>query len=156
MTMLEIERKFLVDVNKLPGCLQPVHIAQGYLCDDPKRTVRVRVADLKGYMTVKGLSSPNGLSRFEWEKEIPFNEAMMLLNMCDYRLHKDRYVMVVAGKTWEIDVFRDFHEGLVIAEIELNSEDEEFVRPDWLLAEVTGHKQYYNSHLIKCKKEWWK
>lgn len=153
--MLEIERKFLVDTSKLPGCMKSTHIVQGYLSDDKDRTVRVRISGDKAYLTIKGGRSGSGLSCFEWEKEIGFFEAVNLMLLCPKTLVKDRYHAVVAGKTWEIDVFRGFHEGLVVAEIELASEDDEFVRPQWVTAEVTGFSQYYNSQLLKCERRWW-
>jgi len=145
--MIEIERKFLVDASKLPGCLIPIRIAQGYLNQDPDRTVRIRMAGDKGFLTIKGRSSDNGLSRYEWEKEIDSNDARDLLGMCSNVLDKSRYHMIHQGKLWEIDVFHGMNEGLVVAEIELTSETESFNLPEWITQEVTGDSDYYNSNL---------
>jgi len=145
--MVEIERKFLIDTTKLPGCLTPIRIAQGYLNQDPDRTVRIRVAGDKGFITIKGKSSDNGLSRYEWEKEIDVNEALDLFDMCTAAIQKSRYHMIHQGKLWEIDVFHGLNEGLVVAEIELTSETESFSLPEWVTKEVTGDPDYYNSNL---------
>lgn len=145
--MVEIERKFLIDTTKLPGCLTPIRIAQGYLNPDPDRTVRIRVAGDKGFITIKGKSSDNGLSRYEWEKEIDVNEALDLFDMCTAAIQKSRYHMIHQGKLWEIDVFHGLNEGLVVAEIELTSETESFSLPEWVTKEVTGDPDYYNSNL---------
>lgn len=146
--MKEIERKFLV--ADLDACLgaatDSIHICQGYLSRDPERTVRVRIKGPKGYITVKGLT--RGCSRFEWEKEIPLNEAEALLELCDGGfIDKNRYLVPFAGHIFEVDVFHARHEGLVVAEIELQSESEPFARPAWLGAEVTSDPSYYNSNL---------
>lgn len=161
MALLEIERKFLVASlsDCLRGATSSLHIAQGYISRDPERTVRVRIKGSHGYLTIKGLTQ--GCSRFEWEKEIPLQEAEALLGLCKGSvIDKTRYFVPVgetacgacAGEAdgarfFEVDVFHGSHEGLVVAEIELSSEDEAFERPSWLGLEVTGDPQYYNSNL---------
>lgn len=148
MALLEIERKFLVASlsDCLRGATSSLHIAQGYISRDPARTVRVRIKGSHGYLTIKGLT--HGCSRFEWEKEIPLEEAKALLGLCEGSvIDKTRYLVPCERKTFEVDVFHGAHEGLVVAEIELSSEDEAFERPSWLGLEVTGDPQYYNSNL---------
>ena len=149
--MIEIERKFLVksDAFKNEAC-QKFRIIQGFLNRDPERTVRVRLKDDKGILTVKGLSSDDGLSRFEWEKEISKNDAKALLEFCEIGvIDKIRYEIKVNNHIFEVDEFFGDNEGLVIAEVELQSEDETFSKPDWLGEEVTGNIKYYNSQLSK-------
>jgi CYTH domain-containing protein len=145
----EIERKFLVkneDYKKVYH--SKYHIIQGFLNKDRNRTVRVRIKNDKAFITVKGLSSSHGLSRLEWEKEIDLQDGQNLLQLCEQPLlHKTRYEVKVDGHIFEVDEFHNNHQGLVIAEIELNAEDEEFTKPDWLGKEVTGNIQYYNSQL---------
>ena len=136
--MIEIERKFLVvseDYKK--EAFSKKNIKQGYLSSIPERTVRVRTKGEKAYLTIKGVSSDSGLSRFEWEKEIPISEAEQLLLLC----------VKIGNHIYEVDEFYDENEGLVIAEIELSTEDESFVKPDWLGNEVTTDKRYYNSYV---------
>jgi CYTH domain-containing protein len=121
---------------------------QGYICSDPDRTVRVRVRGDKGFLTIKGQSSEDGLSRFEWEKEIPVSEALELMNLCvSGVIDKTRYLVPYGGHTYEVDVFHGANEGLVLAEIELADEQEMFEKPSWLGEEVTGDVRYYNSML---------
>jgi adenylate cyclase len=124
---------------------------QGYLCSEPGRTVRVRIKNDQGFITVKGMGNHSGMSRFEWEKEIPVNEAFQLLELCEEGvIEKIRYeVPEKSGLTFEVDEFHGALEGLVLAEIELPSEDYPFVKPAWLGKEVTGDKRYYNSALAK-------
>lgn len=149
--MIEIERKFLMDVTRFLDTLYwnkvAVEITQGYLSQDPNRTVRVRLAGNKGYITVKGISSENGYSRFEWEKSITEYEARALLDLCVGVIAKTRYTILHEDKVWEIDAFHDDNEGLVVAEIELTSETESFNLPAWITKEVTGDPKYYNSNL---------
>ena len=149
--MIEIERKFLVNSNHYrKQASRKSVIIQGYLNSDPQRTVRVRLKDQIGYITVKGKSSDSGLSRFEWEKEISKLEAETLLKLCEKTIvSKTRFEVSVADHLFEVDEFAGPNEGLVIAEVELDSEDEEFSKPDWLGREVTGEKRYYNSNLSK-------
>ena len=149
--MIEIERKFLVNSNHYrKQASRKSVIIQGYLNSDPQRTVRVRLKDQIGYITVKGKSSDSGLSRFEWEKEISKQEAETLLKLCEKTIvNKTRFEVSLADHLFEVDEFAGPNEGLVIAEVELDSEDEEFSKPDWLGREVTGEKRYYNSNLSK-------
>jgi adenylate cyclase len=147
--MIEIERKFLVvseDYKK--EAFSKKNIKQGYLSSIPERTVRVRTKGEKAYLTIKGLSSDSGLSRFEWEKEIPISEAEQLLLLCEKGIiNKTRFEVKIGNHIYEVDEFYDENEGLVIAEIELSTEDESFVKPDWLGNEVTTDRRYYNSYL---------
>lgn len=146
----EIERKFLIAGDFRQEVTKAVRISQGYLNSDPERTVRVRIKGDKGYITVKGRSSADGVSRFEWEKEIPAGEASELLRLCEPGIiDKTRNMVPADGHTFEVDEFHGDNEGLVLAEIELGSEDEEFERPDWLGKEVTGDGRYYNASLSK-------
>lgn len=145
----EIERKFLVKGEYKQYASSSTRITQAYLCTDPERTIRVRIYGDKGFLTIKGLSSTDGLSRFEWEKEISLSEAENLLKICKPgTIDKTRYLVPVGKHTFEVDEFYGDNEGLTIAELELQSEDEEFARPSWLGDEVTGDSRYYNSSLI--------
>ena len=145
---IEIERKFLVKGDFKPFVSGYYRITQGYLCAMPDRTVRIRIKGNKGFITIKGKSDENGLSRFEWEKEITTDDAVQLLRFCDVGvIDKIRYEVEFEGKTFEVDVFEGENEGLVLAELELMSEDELFAKPVWLGDEVTGDKRYYNSYL---------
>lgn len=153
---LEIERKFLVSGDFRSAATKATHITQGYLCSVPERTVRVRVKGDKGYMTVKGIGSDSGASRFEWEKEIPVEDVRELLKICEPGvIDKTRYLVPAGRHTFEVDEFYGDNEGLVVAEVELSSEDEEFVRPEWLGEEVTGDARYYNSMLMKKPYKTW-
>ena len=147
--MIEIERKFIVvseDYKK--EAFSKKNIKQGYLSSIPERTVRVRTKGEKAYLTIKGVSSDSGLSRFEWEKEIPISEAEQLLLLCEKGIiNKTRFEVKIGNHIYEVDEFYDENEGLVIAEIELSTEDESFVKPDWLGTEVTTDKRYYNSYI---------
>lgn len=149
--MIEIERKFLVlsEGFKKQAVKQSV-IAQGYLNSHPDRTVRIRIKGEKGFVTVKGKSSESGMSRFEWEKEIPVNEAKSLLDLCEPQIvFKTRYEVPAGNRFFEVDVFEGVHTGLIMAEIELDSEKESFEKPSWLGEEVTGDERYYNIYLSK-------
>jgi adenylate cyclase len=147
--MIEIERKFLVkDDSFKRDAFTENHIAQGYLSSVPERTVRVRIKGNKGFLTIKGISNESGLSRFEWEKEIPVEEAKSLLLLCEKGvIDKTRFEVKLGNHVYEIDVFHGQNEGLIIAEIELDSENETFEKPNWLSNEVTNDKRYYNSYL---------
>ncbi len=147
--MIEIERKFLVTSNAFKtDAFSQNKIAQGYLSSVPERTVRVRIKGDKGFVTVKGISSDSGMSRFEWEKEIPVDEAKNLLKLCEKGIiDKIRFNVTIGNHTFEVDEFHGENEGLIIAEIELNSENEAFEKPNWLGEEVTNDKRYYNSYL---------
>jgi len=149
--MIEIERKFLVlsDAYKAEAT-DATRIAQGYIGTVPGRTVRVRIRGEKGYLTIKGNSTTDGLSRYEWEKEIPLSEAEELMALCEPGIiDKTRYLVPCGDHVFEVDEFYGDNEGLVIAEVELGSPDEPFDRPAWLGEEKTGDKHYYNKYLTK-------
>lgn len=143
----EIERKFLVVGEYKHLAHSSFRLMQGYIASG-RRTVRVRVSDNRAWLTIKGPSRNGGLSRFEWEREIDIKDAMELMQLSEGALiDKCRYLVEYEGHTFEVDEFYGDNEGLIIAEVELQSEDEEFARPAWLGMEVTGVKRYYNSHL---------
>lgn len=149
MENVEIERKYLVKSDIYRSLAVAKHeVKQGYLCADGIRTVRVRLWDDQGVLTIKGRG--NGVSRFEWEKTISASDAEALFALCrPGRVEKTRYVVPIAGTTLnvEVDVFHGDNEGLVLAEIELPSEDYVFEVPEWLGKEVTGDPRYYNSYI---------
>lgn len=147
--MLEIERKFAVkSTNFLANAKESYKITQGYLNTDKNRTVRVRTKGNKGFITVKGISSADGLSRFEWEKEIDIKDAEALLLLCeDFVIDKTRYLIPFGAVVFEVDVFEGANKGLVIAEVELETADQQFEKPDWLGDELTGDERYYNAYL---------
>ena len=147
--MIEIERKFLVVSEAFKSdALRQNQIAQGYLSTHTERTVRVRIKGEKGYLTIKGESNETGLSRFEWEKEILVAEAKQLLELCEKGvIEKIRYEIQVDEHLFEVDEFLGENKGLVIAEVELQSESEIFEKPSWLGIEVTQDHRYYNSYL---------
>ncbi len=156
--MIEIERKFLVNSNAFKDeAFKKTNIIQGFLNTDKERTVRVRLKGDKGFITVKGLSSTGGLSRFEWEKEISKTDAEALLKLCEKGIiDKTRYEVKVGKHIFEVDEFFGNNRGLIIAEVELNSETETLVKPKWLGQEVTGDIKYYNSQLSKRPFNTWK
>ena len=131
-------------------------LTQGYICKGSGRTVRVRLWDDKAVLTIKGAGSASGMSRYEWEKEITAEDARDLFLLCqDGIIDKTRYIVPFDGKIFEVDEFHGENSGLVMAEIELASEDENFTRPEWLGAEVTGDRRYYNSMLsVHPYSEW--
>lgn len=147
--MIEIERKFLVTSNDFKkAAFTQNRIAQGYLSAVPERTVRVRIKGNTGFLTIKGASNESGLSRFEWEKEIPIDEAKALLELCEKGvIDKTRFEVKLGNHIFEIDEFYGDNEGLIVAEIELKSENEAFEKPDWIGKEVTNDIRYYNSYL---------
>jgi adenylate cyclase len=149
--MIEIERKFLVVSEDFKTqAFAKNKIAQGYISTNPERTVRVRIKGNKGFLTIKGAGNASGLSRFEWEKEISLQEAEQLLKLCEKGvIDKVRYEVSVGKHIYEIDVFEGENDGLIIAEIELQSENEAFKKPSWLGEEVTGDERYYNAFLSK-------
>lgn len=152
MTMLqEIERKFRVkNTTFLQDIKSKSKIVQGYLSSNPDRTVRIRVKNNKGFITIKGRSSDSGTTRLEWEKEIDFQEAHQLMNLCeDFIIEKTRYEVIFQNQLFEIDVFEGKNEGLIIAEIELESENQNLIFPDWLGREVTGDIRFYNAYLSR-------
>jgi adenylate cyclase len=147
--MIEIERKYLVTSENFKNeAFAKNRISQGYLSSNPERTVRVRIKGNKGYLTIKGLSNDSGLSRFEWEKEIPIDEAQDLLQLCEKGvIDKTRFEVKIGNHIVEVDEFYGENKGLIMAEIELKSETESFEKPKWLGKEVTNDKRYYNSYL---------
>jgi adenylate cyclase len=151
---VEIERKYLVSGNEWRTLGVQVHYAQGYLVSDGYRTVRIRVAGEKAFLTIKGTSK--GFSRPEFEYEIPVEEAIDMFKLCSLPIiEKFRTKIVFDGKTWEVDEFQGENNGLIMAEIELKSEDEPFTIPSWIGKEVTGDIRYFNSRLsINPYKNW--
>lgn len=152
----EIERKFLVKGEFRTQACRSVRITQGYLSSVPERTVRVRICGNQGFITVKGKSDAGGLTRYEWEKEIPETDARELLRLCEPGvIDKTRYCVKVGTHLFEVDEFHGENEGLVVAEVELSAGDEVFELPDWLGKEVTGDLRYYNAMLSRCPyREW--
>jgi adenylate cyclase len=145
----EIERKFLVkgEFRHLAG--KKVNIIQAYLSTDPERIVRIRISGDKALLTIKGSHREGGFSRNEWETEIPPNMANEIIDICvPGRINKTRYYIPYGNHVFEVDEFHDKNEGLIIAEIELSDENEEFEKPYWLGTEVTGKPEYQNSNLI--------
>ena len=146
----EIERKFLVKGEFKSDAKKETRITQGYLSSIPERTVRVRVKGDNGFITIKGIGSESGASRYEWEKEISVDEVKDLLKICEPGvIDKTRFLVDSGNHTFEVDEFHGENNGLVVAEIELASETESFEKPEWLGEEVTGNTKYYNSMLIK-------
>jgi len=152
----EIERKFLIDQQKWDNLNKPEGklFRQGYILTDSDKTIRVRATESKGFLTIKGQTI--GATRMEYEYEIPLTEATELLdNFAVSELSKTRYEIIFNGKLWEVDVFLGDNKGLIVAEIELESEDETFDLPDWVNTEVTEEAKYYNSNLtVKPFKDW--
>ena len=143
----EIERKFLVSTDNWEDNVSASHVfRQGYLSYDSDRTVRVRATEVNGYLTIKGRTT--GLTRDEFEYEIPLGDALALLELCERpAIEKKRYLVPHGVHTWEVDVFEGANAGLVVAEIELQSEDEAYEKPMWLGEEVSGQQKYSNSAL---------
>ncbi len=156
---IETERKFLVkDTAFLSKPHESYAIAQAYFCHEKGKTVRVRLCRGKGILTLKGPVMSDGLSRFEWEKELTEEEALLLLSTCkEGKIEKERHLIPGSGQlTWEVDVFHGENEGLIVAEIELPDAVTPFDRPDWLGEEVSGDARYYNSNLILTPYSLWK
>ena len=153
---VEIERKFLVHPDKWKDLTKPEGelLRQGYLLSTPEKTIRVRVSGQQGFLTIKGISV--GAKRDEYEYEIPLEDAEKLLeNLCLSIVSKLRHKILYHNKLWEVDVFLDDNEGLIVAEIELKSEAEAFDIPGWIKAEVTSDNRYYNSSLsLNPYKKW--
>lgn len=146
----EIERKFLVDGEYKSKAYASSRIVQGYICSARGRTVRIRIRDDKGYLTIKGPADASGISRYEWEKEIPLDEARDLIKICEPgAIDKTRYLVRSGRHVFEVDEFYGENEGLVIAEVELSSPDEPFEKPDFIGQEVTGDARYYNAQLMR-------
>lgn len=147
MDNIEIERKFLVKGDFLPFVTKKEKIVQAYLCASPEKAVRIRIKGDLAYITVKGPSNENGFSRCEFEYPIPLADAKEMLTLSDSLIEKERNYIPMGEYVFEIDVFHGVHEGLIVAELELKSEDETFEKPDWLGEEVTGDERYYNAYL---------
>lgn len=144
--MIEIERKFLVNKKLWRAVEKGSKIKQGYLSVDPERVVRVRIADDKAFLTIKGKTK--GIVRTELEYEIPKIEAEVLIKLClNFPVEKTRYKEKINGIVWEVDVFEGENSGLVMAEVELNDENQEVDLPDWIGDEVSFDSRYYNSWL---------
>lgn len=154
---IEIERKFLMNPEKWEHLEKPVgeFYRQGYLLTEPTKTIRVRQTSEQGFLTIKGISV--GSTRKEYEYEIPLEEAKELLDQFAVaELSKIRYKISIGNHVWEVDEFSGKNDGLIVAEIELTSEDEHFEIPDWIGREVTGEEKYYNSNLVLEPYETWK
>ena len=152
---LEIERKYLIDLEKISPLENGIRIKQGYLSTDKNAVVRVRAKNDKAYLTIKGSNS--GIARLEFEYEIPLDEANeMLEKLCQKPvIDKTRYLINHENHTWEVDVFYGDNEGLVVAEVELSSEDEHINLPIWIKEEVSHDDRYFNSNLMKLPfKDW--
>ena len=147
---LEIEHKYLVD-NALWKNITPqksAHIAQAYLCIEPKSTIRIRIKDTQAFLTIKSKSIED--TRDEFEYEIPLSDAQhMMKNMCSNAIEKIRHYYTYEGKLWEVDEFKGDNEGLIIAEIELNKADEDYLIPNWAIKNVSSDRNYANSNLTK-------
>ncbi len=152
----EIERKFLVKGDYRSQAYASIRMMQGYICSARGRTVRVRICDDKGYLTIKGPANAAGTSRYEWEHELPLAEAEELIKLCEPgMIEKIRYLVRSGKHIFEVDEFYGDNEGLVVAEVELASEDEPFLAPDFIAGEVTGDVRYYNSQLMKKPYNTW-
>lgn len=147
--MIEIERKFLVNSDDFKSlAASSIFIKQAYLSKDPHRTVRIRIKDKQAFLTIKGISSTSGMSRFEWEKELAIEEGEMLLKLAlPTVIVKTRYIVPQGKLFFEVDVFEGDHKGLILAEIELPNEKSSIDLPPWIGKEVTGDVRYYNSYL---------
>lgn len=147
---IEIERKFLVCGEYKSKAYSHSHIEQGYFDSAPGRTIRIRIRDDKAYLTIKGPSNQAGLARYEFETEVSLEDGRQLMALCrPGRIDKTRWLIKNGKHTIEVDEFHGDNDGLVMAEIELGSEDEEYEKPDFLGKEVTGDRRYYNSHLMR-------
>ena len=155
---LEIERKFLVlDDSYKHEAFSKSHILQGYICSGRGRTVRIRIRDDRAYITIKGPSLDGGLSRYEFEQEIPLDDARQLMKLCEPgTIDKPRWLVKRGRHTFEVDEFFGDNEGLVMAEVELAYEDEPYEKPDFIGKEVTGDRRYYNGHLRSNPYKMWK
>jgi len=145
---LEIERKFLINHEKWNTLLKPEGklYRQGYLLSDDQKTIRIRLSDANAFITIKG--NTTGITRNEFEYSIPKDDAKQLLDsFAASEVSKTRYEIYYKNKLWEVDVFHGSNEGLIVAEIELKSEDEDFELPEWVTEEVTDDARYYNSNL---------
>ena len=155
-SMQEIERKYLTaDESWREEASRSMRIAQGYLCSR-RVTARVRVCDDRGILTIKGKSRDGGLSRFEWEREIPLGVAERLLARCKGVVDKVRHIVKYEGHIFEVDEFKGENDGLIVAEVELSDRNEKVLLPSWIGDEVTGIRCFYNSFLTKYPFKSWK
>ena len=146
----ETERKFLVKGEFRHLSVKKIQIVQSYLSVDPSRIIRLRIADNQGFMTIKSPKTGSFISRKEWEIKLPLKEAKEIMQIClPGKIYKTRYIVPSGKHKFEVDVFHDKNEGLVLAEIELGKEGESFKKPEWIGEEVTGNPEYFNSNLIK-------
>lgn len=153
----EIERKFLVVGPFKDQAYSATHIMQGYICHGHGHTVRVRLRDDKGYLTIKGPSVNGGLSRYEFETEINLKDVLDLMKLCnDGYIDKTRYLVKCGNHVFEVDEFHGDNEGLVMAEVELGSENEAFEKPAFIGKEVTGDRRFYNSSMLTYPYKHWK
>ena len=154
----EIERKFLVlDDSFKHEAFSKSHIQQGYICSERGRTVRIRIRDDRAYLTIKGPSENGGLSRYEFEREIPLEDGQQMMQLCEPGIIDKTRWLVKSGKhTFEVDEFFGDNEGLVVAEVELAHEEEPYEKPHFIGKEVTGDRRYYNSQLRLCPFNKWK
>ncbi|ELP94631.1 hypothetical protein EIN_498310 [Entamoeba invadens IP1] len=144
----EIERKFLVsNTDFLTTENATRHIVQGYLCNEAEKIVRVRADEKSGFITIKGTTK--GITRKEYEYPIPKSDAEELMSFCAEKIEKTRHLITYEGHTFEVDFFEGKNKGLIMAELELTSEDEKFAKPSWLGKEVSDDPRYYNANLIK-------
>ena len=159
MAHYETERKFLVVGEFKSQSYNATRIQQGYIASNNGRTVRVRIRGDKGYLTIKGPSGLKGITRYEFDTEIPLDDARELMEICEPGIiDKTRYLVKSSDgrHTWEIDEFYGDNEGLVLAEVELSHESEEFQKPDFIGREVTGDRRFYNSHMRSYPFKLWK
>lgn len=149
--LIEIERKFLVVSDAFKSeAFRRTRIVQAFLNSDKRRIVRIRISGEDGFLTIKGEPSEDGVSRFEWEKQISISDALALLKLCEEGvIDKIRYEVKVGDHVYEVDEFFGTNEGLIVAEIELSQVSEVFLKPEWLGQEVTGQSKYFNSQLLK-------
>lgn len=153
----EIERKFLVtSTSFIQEASSKEHIVQAFLSKNPERVVRIRIKDKAAFLTIKGISNAQGTIRREWEYPIPLEDAASMLKICEPgKIEKYRYCIPSGNHTFEVDVFEGENQGLIVAEVELQDENEAFLKPSWLGEEVTGDKAYYNSALSEKPYSTW-
>lgn len=152
----EIERKFLVEGDFKSQAFSNSRIIQGYICSGRNRTVRIRIRDRKGYLTIKGQPDDSGISRYEWETEIPVSDAEEMMKLCEPgTIDKTRYLIRSGEHVFEVDEFYGDNQGLILAEVELKAADEPYTKPDFIGKEVTGDSRYYNSQLMKNPYSTW-
>jgi adenylate cyclase len=145
---VEIERKFLIIKDKLPTLKNGINIRQAYIANSPERNVRVRTKGEKAFLTIK--TKGKGIRRKEFEYEIPYTDAEELFKICEGKIiDKTRYELHLDGLLWELDVFHGVHQGLILAEVELESEDQQIEIPNWIGQEVSTDPRYYNASLAK-------